>query len=236
MAQREHDVRKEAEKKRLRDLDDARRKSERKLDENLRRLRRELEDAVRREAARVETLMRAEGDSRVEEERKAGQQRLETAVRDAQERAREDERQAVQRARSEERTAAAEETVRVAKDHEGQIEKARRLADQNLQGALAKQRNELLEESRVALLCAVGEADRKAAETLKTVQRSHEARVSELRLRLEGLMQELEETRQAVSCSESMRKDAEIKLAQMTAEFSRFINQVPGYSADYLLK
>jgi hypothetical protein len=234
--QRERDVRIEAEQKRLRDLDDARRKSERKLEEKTHRLRRELEEAVKKEGARVETLIRAEGDSRVEEERKAGQQRLERAVRAAEERAREEERQAVQKARSEEKAAAAEEAARVAKDHERQMEEAIRLADQTLQDALEKQRRELLEESRKAVQSAVGEADKKAAETLKTVQRNHEVRVSELRLQLEGLMQELEKTRQAVSCSESMRKDAEIKLAQMTAEFSHFINQMPGYSADYLLK
>lgn len=233
---REYEVRKEAEQKRIHDLDEARQEAERQLEDTIRRMRRELEKAVEREAARVKALMKAEGNRRVEEECKAGQQRLDAAIGDTWERAFEEQMRAVEAARLEERAAAIRQTERIGKEHEQEMEEARRVAEQSRQDAIEKLRADLMEEQNKAVASAVHETDRKAAGALKNVQRSHEARVSELRLQLEGLLQELEKTRLAVSRSESMRKDAEIKLAEMTAEFSHFIDQVPGYSAEYLLK
>ena len=236
VARRENEVRKEAEQQRLCDLELARQAARRELEENTRRMRREMEQAVERKAARVKSFMKAEGDKRVEDEYNAGQGRLKAALLDAHKQANLERKEAVERARAEEREFAEKESKKMEEKHDLDMEEVKRLGKKNLTDGLGKQREELMMERKEAVARAVQEANTHAAEILGNVQRSHEARVSELRVQLEELLQELERSKLSVSRSESMRKDAEIKLAQMTLEFSHFINQVPGYSADYLLK
>ena len=194
------------------------------------------EKAVRAETRRMEAIATSRVDERAKIERATAERQLRASLDEAKRQYAVAEAEAIARAREDERRLARDESERVARAHRSALENERRLASQRQSEALAALKARMLEERDRAVDVGKKVTAAKANEELSRVKGEHRRRVGELERVVDRLNVELESCRGEMERIDGLRVEAETKLVETTREFAKFIDRVPGYSSEYLLK
>lgn len=209
---------------------------ERRKDALLRRCADQQEEAVAVAVREVTTRLQAAEERRVERVRQedAEQARREADLLKA--RCDEEKEAAVRAAREEERAAARAEAQRMAKVVADEQCASARRAEQDKQAALEQLTVELQEEHSLALERRAREVREGAALELQKECACYEDKLSELRGSIWLLEREVEGLRARVADGDAAQEKLQCCYEDLRREFADFVNQVPGFRDEFVLK
>ena len=192
--------------------------------------------AIARQTAILEQSLRKEFQERIFQLKQESREHLERAVQDTWKEAGMREEEAVARARAHERHLAEEESIRVANRVAQEKKDLWKMAEEEKARALENHTKLMEDLQRQALAEQQRKLEQHHNANSKAMSEAYESRIAELTQQSEKQAAEIENLRLDLKETRESRDSWESKYTNLKLEFADFIDQFPGFRAEFILK
>ena len=192
--------------------------------------------AIARQNAILETKLRKEFAETLEKMAQEHREHLAREMESTWAQAEAVKREAVERAREEEREGARLEACQVADRVAEEMREEAARVEEEKQRALTEQREELMVEQSRALEAQRQELEEQFQDKLSSVCEEYDLKLTEVGAHLEEQQAVCRELEDKLAAMTEQKENWETKYSNLRAEFSDFINQVPGFRGEFVLK
>ena len=192
--------------------------------------------AIARQNTILETKLRKEFAETLEKTAQEHREHLTREIASTWTQAEAVKREAVERAREEEREGARLEACQVADRVAEEMRENAAMAEEEKQRALSEQHEQLMVEQSRALEVQRQELEERFQDKLSSVCEEYEQKLAEVDAQLEEQQAVCRELENKLGAMTELKENWETKYSNLRAEFSDFIDHVPGFRGEFVLK